>query len=71
MTEHQLPHKAIDLMDQAAARVRLRTGGAADEAALLRALGFTATEPEAQDDRMLAAVKALSCPNSSTASTRS
>ena len=36
VTEYQLPDKAIDLMDQAAARVRLRAGAGGDEAAALR-----------------------------------
>jgi ATP-dependent Clp protease ATP-binding subunit ClpC len=34
VSEYQLPDKAIDLMDQAAAKVRLRTGGGEDVAAL-------------------------------------
>ena len=37
ITEYHLPDKAIDLIDQAAARVRLRGGGEAGEAARLRA----------------------------------
>jgi ATP-dependent Clp protease ATP-binding subunit ClpC len=36
VTEYQLPDKAIDLVDQAAARVRLRSGGGADEVEQLR-----------------------------------
>jgi ATP-dependent Clp protease ATP-binding subunit ClpC len=36
VTEYQLPDKAIDLMDQAAAKVRLRTGANGDDVAALR-----------------------------------
>ncbi|HEX2102408.1 MAG TPA: ATP-dependent Clp protease ATP-binding subunit [Solirubrobacteraceae bacterium] len=36
ITEYQLPDKAIDLMDQASAKVRLRTGAGGDDAAALR-----------------------------------
>jgi ATP-dependent Clp protease ATP-binding subunit ClpC len=36
ITEYQLPDKAIDLMDQAAAKVRLRTGAGGEDAAALR-----------------------------------
>ena len=36
ITEYQLPDKAIDLVDQAAARVKLRAGGGAEELARLR-----------------------------------
>ncbi|MEA2270131.1 MAG: ATP-dependent Clp protease ATP-binding subunit ClpC, partial [Solirubrobacteraceae bacterium] len=36
VTEYQLPDKAIDLMDQAAAKVRLRTGAGGEDAAALR-----------------------------------
>src|SRR4051812_7691018 len=36
ISEYQLPDKAIDLMDQAAAKVRLRTGAGGDDAAALR-----------------------------------
>src|SRR4051812_660812 len=37
VTEYQLPDKAIDLMDQAAAKVRLRQGAGGEDAAALRA----------------------------------
>src|ERR671923_1392300 len=37
ITEYQLPDKAIDLVDQAAAKVRLRAGAGGDDAAALRA----------------------------------
>jgi ATP-dependent Clp protease ATP-binding subunit ClpC len=37
ITEYQLPDKAIDLMDQAAAKVRLRTGAGGEDLAALRA----------------------------------
>jgi ATP-dependent Clp protease ATP-binding subunit ClpC len=37
ITEYQLPDKAIDLIDQAAAKVRLRAGGSGDDVAALRA----------------------------------
>jgi ATP-dependent Clp protease ATP-binding subunit ClpC len=36
ISEYQLPDKAIDLMDQAAAKVRLRTGAGGEDAAALR-----------------------------------
>jgi ATP-dependent Clp protease ATP-binding subunit ClpC len=36
ITEYHLPDKAIDLVDQAAARVKLRAGGGSDEAERLR-----------------------------------
>jgi ATP-dependent Clp protease ATP-binding subunit ClpC len=36
ISEYQLPDKAIDLMDQAAAKVRLRAGAGGDDAAALR-----------------------------------
>jgi ATP-dependent Clp protease ATP-binding subunit ClpC len=36
VTEYQLPDKAIDLIDQAAARVRIASGGGADAAARMR-----------------------------------
>ncbi len=36
VTEYQLPDKAIDLVDQAAAKVRLRTGAGDDDVAALR-----------------------------------
>jgi len=37
ITEYQLPDKALDLVDQAAAKVRLRTGGSGDDRAALEA----------------------------------
>jgi ATP-dependent Clp protease ATP-binding subunit ClpC len=37
ITEYQLPDKALDLVDQAAAKVRLRNGGSGDDRAALRA----------------------------------
>jgi ATP-dependent Clp protease ATP-binding subunit ClpC len=37
ITEYQLPDKALDLVDQAAAKVRLRNGGSSDDRAALRA----------------------------------
>jgi ATP-dependent Clp protease ATP-binding subunit ClpC len=37
ITEYQLPDKALDLVDQAAAKVRLRTGGSGDDHQALRA----------------------------------
>jgi ATP-dependent Clp protease ATP-binding subunit ClpC len=37
VSEYHLPDKAIDLIDQAAAKVRLRTGAGGDDAAALRA----------------------------------
>src|SRR3954454_8904728 len=37
ITEYQLPDKALDLVDQAAAKVRLRNGGSAGDRAALRA----------------------------------
>src|ERR671928_81847 len=36
ITEYQLPDKALDLVDQAAAKVRLRTGGSGDDPEALR-----------------------------------
>jgi ATP-dependent Clp protease ATP-binding subunit ClpC len=37
ITEYQLPDKALDLVDQAAAKVRLRNGGSGDDRAALEA----------------------------------
>jgi ATP-dependent Clp protease ATP-binding subunit ClpC len=37
ISEYQLPDKALDLVDQAAAKVRLRTGASGDDAEALRA----------------------------------
>jgi ATP-dependent Clp protease ATP-binding subunit ClpC len=37
ITEYHLPDKALDLVDQAAAKVRLRTGGSGDDREALRA----------------------------------
>jgi ATP-dependent Clp protease ATP-binding subunit ClpC len=54
VTEHHLPDKAIDLVDQAAAKVRLRGGGAADVEALRRRL---AEAVEAEDYERAARLK--------------
>ena len=48
--EYRLPDKAIDLIDQAAARVRLRTGGAEDTAKLEAELTRLSAEKQAAVD---------------------
>jgi len=50
ISEYRLPDKAIDLVDQAAARVRLRTPGAEDAAALRGELERLAAEKQAAVD---------------------
>jgi ATP-dependent Clp protease ATP-binding subunit ClpC len=52
VTEYHLPDKAIDLMDQAAARVRLRTGAGGADLAALR--GEIAEAEEAKADAVAA-----------------
>src|SRR4051794_6351798 len=50
VTEYRLPDKAIDLVDQAAARVRLRVPGAEDTAAMTAELERMAAEKQAAVD---------------------
>jgi ATP-dependent Clp protease ATP-binding subunit ClpC len=50
VTEYRLPDKAIDLIDQAAAKVRLRTGGAPDTAKLEAERDRLAAEKQAAVD---------------------
>src|SRR4051812_49660400 len=52
ITEYQLPDKALDLVDQAAAKVRLRTGGSGTD---LEALRTQLAELDAEKDAAVAA----------------